>query len=138
MVAPIAARSVDAAFLVLLAAPARDLVKVDEYQNTELPRAMGKSEEWINRHLEVTRELIKILKSAKTTEQVRQHFEEFDQTYPGHLLLLDFLGVSLEKYFELVPPIGMMWAIRYDPLPALKKQGVKSAFDSCCKFSITK
>lgn len=120
MVAPIAAQSVDAAFLVLLAAPARDLAKVGEYQNTEIPRAMGKSEEWITRHQEVARESIKILKSATMAEQVRKQFEDLDQKNPGHLLLLDFLGISLEEFFELVPPIGMMWAVRYDPLPALK------------------
>lgn len=116
-VAPLAAQRDRAAFLILLAGPARDLGEEMEYQQTEIPRAMGKSEEWITRHQELARESKKILEFAETAEQVRKQHEDLDKRNPGHF---NFLGTSLKESLELLPPAWWMWGIHYDPLPALK------------------
>jgi uncharacterized protein len=116
-VAPLAAQSASAAFLVLLAAPARELAEVMNYQQTEIPRAMGKSEEWTARHGEAVRELIKIFKSAETAKQVRKQYEDLAEKYQGDL---DLLGNSVEESLELLPAVWWMWAVHYDPLPALE------------------
>jgi pimeloyl-ACP methyl ester carboxylesterase len=116
-VAPLAAQRADAAFLVLLAAPARELAEEMDYQQTVIPKAMGKSEPWTARHMEAVRELIKIFKSAETAEQVRKQYEDLAEKYQREL---DLLGISVEESLELLPAVWWMWAVRYDPLPALK------------------
>lgn len=116
-VAPLAAQRSGAAFLVLLAAPARELAEVMKYQQTVIPRAMGKSEEWTARHGEAVRELIKIFKFAETAEQVRKQYEDLAAKYQSDL---DLLGNSVEESLELLPAAWWMWAVHYDPLPALK------------------
>jgi uncharacterized protein len=116
-VAPLAAQRAGAAFLVLLAAPARQLAEEIYYQNTVIPRALGKSEEWTARHIEAVRELIKIFKCAETAEQVRKQYEVLAEKYQSHF---DLLGISVEESLDLLPAVWWMWAVHYDPIPALK------------------
>lgn len=116
-VAPLAAQSVDAAFLVLLAGPARELAEVIEWQQTAIARAMGKSEEWIALNREAVRESIKISKSAKTAEQLREQSEELAEKYRNDQGLP---ANHVEKSLESLPALWWMWAMHYDPLPALK------------------
>ena len=78
---------------------------------------MGKSEAWTARHMAAVRELIKIFKSAETAEQVRKQYEDLAEKYQSEL---DLLGISVEESLKLLPAVWWMWAVHYDPLPALK------------------
>jgi alpha/beta superfamily hydrolase len=116
-VAPLAAQRAGAAFQVLLAAPARKLTEEIYYQNTVIPRAVGKSEEWTALNMVATRELIKIYKSAETAGQLREQSKNLLEKYQSELGLP---ANHVEKSLELLPAVWWMWAVRYDPLPALK------------------
>jgi alpha/beta superfamily hydrolase len=116
-VAPLAAQRAGAAFLILLAAPARELAEEIYYQNTVIPRVMGKSEKWTALNMEAVREMIKIYKSAETAGQLREQSEGLVEKYRSALSLP---SNYVEKSLELLPAVWWMWAARYDPLPALK------------------
>lgn len=117
-IAPLAVQTEDAAFMVLLAGPAENIVDTVVRQNADMPRAEGKSDGWVALNVSATQGLMDIFKSAKMPDEARAralaHYAKYQKK-------LGLPANQLEATLESVPPAWWMWAVKYDdPLPALR------------------
>ena len=116
-VAPLAAQIEHGTYLVLLAGPGRHLSEEILEQNALVPRALGKSEDWIQQNVQLLEELISIYQSVENPEDVRQRAEAcFAERQKELALPTNYLEAS----FETLPPAWWMWAMRHEPLPVLQ------------------
>jgi pimeloyl-ACP methyl ester carboxylesterase len=117
-IAPLAVQTEDAAFMVLLAGPAENIVDTVIRQNADMPRAEGKSGDWVALNVSATQGLMDIFKSARTPDEAHAralaHYARYQKK-------LGLPANQLEASLELVPPAWWIWAVKYDdPLPALR------------------
>ncbi|WDP89859.1 MAG: alpha/beta fold hydrolase [Desulfobacter sp.] len=116
-IAPMAAEINDAAFLILLAAPARDLGEPLIRQHHDIARAQKKENAWIEQDQAWINEFVHIFKSAPDPATARRKvLAAFDRYSKGLKLqkkdLLTFLGQA--------PPAWLMFGCRHDPMPGLQ------------------
>lgn len=116
-VAPLAAQQEDAAFLVLLAGPAEGLGGTLLRQNEDIARAGGRDEDWVQLNQKWIHEFIGIFKTAAGPDEARTRA---DAAYGRYQKKLGLPKNGLKDFLTLLPPAWMFWALRYDPLPALK------------------
>jgi pimeloyl-ACP methyl ester carboxylesterase len=116
-VAPLAARKGDAAFLVLLAGPAEGIADIFIRQNEDIARAQKKNEEWIKLQQTMVHEFVNIHKSATVPD------ESYMRACAAYAKYQKNLGLPknyMKDFLELVPSPWFLWALNYDPLPALE------------------
>lgn len=116
-VAPLAARRGGAAFLVLLAGPAEGIGDVLIRQNEDIARAQKKDEEWIKLKQKVVHEFIDIHKSATVPDEA---YRRACAAYSKYQKDIGLPKNYVKDFLELLPSAWFLWALNYDPIPALE------------------
>ena len=116
-IAPLAAEEENAAFLILLAGPAKSLNEVALKQNTEFAKLEGMDEKQINDIRTYAGDLLRIFRYASTPEEANQRAWKL---FNARKKSLGSLAYIAEESLKHQPSTWLMWLINYDPIPALK------------------
>ena len=115
-VAPLAAQEETATFIVLLASPAEGLGDTLIRQNEDIAHAQGKDDAWIQLHQTWIHEFIDIFRSATDPNEAHK---QADVAYTKYQKELGLPKNELNNFLAVLPPAWIIWALQYDPLPAL-------------------
>ncbi len=116
-IAPLAAEEENAAFLILLAGPAKSLNEVALKQNTEFAKLEGMDENQVNDVRTYTGDLLCIFRYASTPEEAHRRAWKLFKARKQYLGSLAYIAEGGLKH---QPSTWLMWLINYDPIPALK------------------